>query len=111
MQKKNILFDFSPSDVNARATLLNNIPSCRTEPNISDVRKKLKAALKLDKTKLSKRQQLTLASNQELIKTIAKLRVRRHKKEVSDDAVSLAILNNNFLIKYTGNRNWQTSHS
>uniref|UniRef100_A0AC34GW05 Signal recognition particle subunit SRP72 n=1 Tax=Panagrolaimus sp. ES5 TaxID=591445 RepID=A0AC34GW05_9BILA len=70
----------NPSDVNARATLLNNIQSTREEPNISDVRKKLKAAMKFDKTKLSKRQQRTLASNQELIKVIAKLRGRRNKK-------------------------------
>jgi signal recognition particle subunit SRP72 len=70
----------NPSDVNARASLLNNIQSTRSEPNISDVRKKLKAALKLDKTKLSKRQQRTLLSNQEIIKDIAKLRGRRNKK-------------------------------
>lgn len=82
---------FSPTDINARATLLNNIQSTRSEPNISDVRKKLKIAMKLDKSKLSKRQHRTLASNQELIKVIAKLRGRQNKKkmQLEEDTVIL----------------------
>uniref|UniRef100_A0AC34QCZ2 Signal recognition particle subunit SRP72 n=1 Tax=Panagrolaimus sp. JU765 TaxID=591449 RepID=A0AC34QCZ2_9BILA len=64
----------NPSDANARASLLNNLPTTRKEVVINDARKRIKAASQIDKTKLSKRQQRVLLFNQALINLLSNQR-------------------------------------
>lgn len=59
--------EISPSDKSVHATVVNNIPCTRREQNLLEARKKLKAALQIDSSKLTNRQRRTLMLNQALV--------------------------------------------
>lgn len=58
------IFGCSPADRSVIATIANNIPSSRLEQNLLEARKKLKAALQVESSKLTSRQRRTLLLNQ-----------------------------------------------
>jgi len=68
------VYDKNPSDTNAKATLLNNLPTTRRDVIVKDARMKIKAAAQLDKTKLSKRQQRVLLFNTALMNLLSNQR-------------------------------------
>ncbi|VDN22911.1 unnamed protein product [Gongylonema pulchrum] len=59
--------DLNVSDKSVTATVANNIPSARSEQNLLEARKKLKAALQVENSKLTCRQRRTLLLNQALV--------------------------------------------
>ncbi|VDM47444.1 unnamed protein product [Toxocara canis] len=59
--------ELNPSDKSVLATVVNNIPSARREQNLLEARKKLKAALQIESSKLTNRQRRTLMLNQALV--------------------------------------------
>ncbi|VDN29015.1 unnamed protein product [Gongylonema pulchrum] len=59
--------DLNVSDKSVAATVANNIPSARSEQNLLEARKKLKAALQVENSKLTCRQRRTLLLNQALV--------------------------------------------
>uniref|UniRef100_A0A915Q1D7 Signal recognition particle subunit SRP72 n=1 Tax=Setaria digitata TaxID=48799 RepID=A0A915Q1D7_9BILA len=59
--------DLNPSDKSVIAVVTNNIPSCRTEQNLLEARKKLKTVLQVESSKLTARQRRIRLLNQALV--------------------------------------------
>ncbi|EGT55866.1 hypothetical protein CAEBREN_03357 [Caenorhabditis brenneri] len=57
----------NPSDESVKATIINNIPAASSDFALADSRKRFKAALQIDQSKLTRRQRRTLMLNNALV--------------------------------------------